>query len=91
MIEAVTLVGFSMAFYIFNSLLLLLEVLHIFWSVMILNICITACKEGAVSFFLLFFWFLFGLCRPVVRRVLMMPFTLSVTRNVVHSPFFGIY
>jgi len=46
LIDAPALIVFYTAYYVFNMLLLLLLMLHVFWSIMILRVVILAMKSG---------------------------------------------
>uniref|UniRef100_A0A915IXY6 TLC domain-containing protein n=1 Tax=Romanomermis culicivorax TaxID=13658 RepID=A0A915IXY6_ROMCU len=46
LIETVVYVGFYEAYYFINSLLVLLQILHVFWTIIIFKILITALKSG---------------------------------------------
>lgn len=48
LIDAPALIVFYAAYYVFNVLLLLLLMLHVFWSIMILRVVLLAVKSGEV-------------------------------------------
>lgn len=63
LIDAPALIGFYAAYYVFNMLLLILLMLHVFWSIMILRVLVMAIKSGEVSRFWLLGlggWFVAG-------------------------------
>ncbi|CAF0714312.1 unnamed protein product [Adineta steineri] len=47
--EEMTILGLFPAYYVFNGLLILLQILHYFWFYLICQVAISACKAGEVT------------------------------------------
>jgi len=47
--QSVAIIGFYEAYYVFTSLLLMLQVLHVIWTVMIIKILLITVRKGHVS------------------------------------------